>query len=1009
VGPTRAEPAKPSAPPAAPQPAAAPRSAPPARRAGLIESAPAPLQLSGGAGLGQGQALPAPVRATLEQSLGVDLAGVQVHTGAQAASAAAGLSARAFAYSSQIVLGAGERPTDLGLMAHEVANVVQQRGAPAIQRSAPGQSDAYEREAQRASAAMLGGEPFSVRERTSAPRVQGFLGIDLPNPLNYLADKANNIPGFRMFTIVLGVNPINMNSVPRTPANIMRALVEFIPGGNLITQALDNHGVFEKVGAWVEQQLGTLGLVGSSIKKAISEFIDSLGVSDLGNLGGVWERAKRIFTDPIDRIINFAKGLVSGIITFIKDAILMPLAKLAEGTRGWDLLTAVLGKNPITGEPVPRNAETLIGGFMKLIGQEEVWENMKKANAIARAWAWFQGAMNDLMGFVQQIPTLAINAFKALELVDIVLVPRAFMKVAAVFGDFIGKFIGWAGNAVWNLLEIIFAVVAPGALTYIKRTGAALKSILKNPLPFVGNLVKAAKLGFQNFANRFGEHLKAGLIGWLTGSLPGIYIPKAFTLGEIVKFVFSVLGLTWQNVRQKLVKVVGETAVKAMEAGFDIVITLVTQGPAAAWEKIKDQLANLKDMVIGGITDFVIDTVVKKAIPKLVAMFIPGAGFISAIISIYDTIMVFVNKISQIIQVVTGFIDSIVAIAGGVIDAAAKRVESTLANLLSLAISFLAGFIGLGKVADKIMGVINKVRQPIDKALDALINWIVTMAKKLFAKVFGKDKKDERTEEQKKADLKKAMGEATSLLKAGNMSHNKILKSLPSIKSKYKLTGLDLVVDKDGKNTETAHIRGIINPEDKTSEANLIKEPPDPKRKPIVEVKGNDVYVYDPAADEGSNQPGLASWNEGTAVVVLAIYPNDVKIGGKPPTEETRMRGGIIFTAIIDALENMFREKIKEAKVKGAGDEAAKKYTIKGVEGSWNPSSDNTKTFNQVYARRWTTLEAAAKATFTGGQALKRFGFDKVTINSTTPKWDDPSVEKRRELGFTHISCVFHK
>lgn len=35
------------------------------------------------------------------------------------------------------------------------------------------------------------------------------------------------------------------------------------------------------------------------------------------------------------------------------------------------------------------------------------------------------------------------------------------------------------------------------------------------------------------------------------------------------------------------------------------------------------------------------------------------------------------------------------------------------------------------------MGVINKVRAPIDKALDALIGWIVGMAKKLFAKVFG--------------------------------------------------------------------------------------------------------------------------------------------------------------------------------------------------------------------------------------------------------------------------------
>src|SRR6185436_15897881 len=110
--------------------------------------------------------------------------------------------------------------------------------------------------------------------------------------------------------------------------------------------------------------------------------------------------------------------------------------------------------------------------------------------------------------------------------------------------------------------------------------------------------------------------------------------------------------------------------------------------------------------------------------------------FISAILSIYDTVMVFVQKISKIIQVVTAFIDSIVTIAAGNIGAAASKVESILAGLLSLAINFLAGFAGLGKVADKVMGVVEKLRATIDKALDALINWIVTMAKKLFAWVF---------------------------------------------------------------------------------------------------------------------------------------------------------------------------------------------------------------------------------------------------------------------------------
>jgi hypothetical protein len=277
--------------------------------------------------------------------------------------------------------------------------------------------------------------------------------------------------------------------------------------------------------------------------------------------------------------------------------------------------------------------------------------------------------------------------------------------------------------------------VSPGAFGYIKKTGAALKSILKNPLPFVGNLVKAAKLGFTNFASRFLTHLKNGLLDWLTGSLEGVYIPKALSLPEIGKFVLSILGITWAQIRAKLVKALGpngEKIMSALETAFDIVVAFVKGGAAAAWEVIKDKLTSLKDQVISGIISMVVDTVISKAVPKLIAMFIPGAGFISAIISIYDTVMVFVNKISKIIQVVTGFINSIVAIAAGNIGAAAAKVESVLAGLLSLAISFLAGFVGLGKVADKVMGVIKKVQAAVDKAIDTAIAWIVAKAQAFF-------------------------------------------------------------------------------------------------------------------------------------------------------------------------------------------------------------------------------------------------------------------------------------
>ena len=736
---------------------------------------------------GGGAPLPPKVLRFMEPRFRANFGGVRIHTDAQAGALAARLSARAFTFGSHVFFARGawqpDSPAGAELIAHELTHTIQQRAA--VQR------EVVQREA----------GPVVIQQ--ARPQVQRF-GID--TVLDYIADKANIIPGFRMFTIVLGVNPINMSAVDASPANILRAVIEFIPGGGLVTQALDNSGVFEKVANWAAGQLKTLGMAGASIKKALMDFLNSLGLRDLASPGSVWDRAKAMFTGPIDQIKNFVKGFVTDIVQFVKDAILKPIAKLAEGTPSYDLLKGVMGKDPITGEPVADSADLMIGGFMTLIGQADVWENMKKSGAVPKAWAWFKGALADLKAFVLQIPPTFVAAFKSLELVDIVLVPRAFAKLAGVFGSFLGRFVSWAGTAVWNLLEIIFSVVKPGALAYVKRTGAALKSILKNPMPFVGNLVKAAKLGFQNFAGRFGTHLKNGLIDWLTGSLDGVYIPRALELGEIVKFVFSVLGLTWTNLRGKLVKAIGEPAVVALEKGFQIVKTLVTKGPAAAWEQIKSELSTLKDQVVGGIKDMVIEAVVTKAIPKLIAMFIPGAGFISAIISIYDTVMVFVQKIAKIIQVVTAFIDSIVAIAGGAIGAAAAKVESILAGLLSLAINFLAGFAGLGKIASKINGIIQKIRAPIDKALDKMVEWIRKIGKSIIDKLTGKDD----TPEQKQKRLDQAAAAALSAVSkySGKVVGAVILKPLLFvIKLRYRLTSLEPVKDGD-----VWAIRAEINP-----------------------------------------------------------------------------------------------------------------------------------------------------------------------------------------------------
>jgi hypothetical protein len=224
-----------------------------------------------------------------------------------------------------------------------------------------------------------------------------------------------------------------------------------------------------------------------------------------------------------------------------------------------------------------------------------------------------------------------------------------------------------------------------------------------------------------------------------------------------------------------------------LETVFDVVMALINGGPKAAWDVIQDKLTGLKDTIVQGIIDFVKDAVVTKAIPKLIAMFIPGAGFITAIISIYDTVMVFVEKISKIIAVVTAFINSIVAIAAGNIGAAAAKVESILGGLLSLAISFLAGLVGLGKVSSKIRDIVKKVRDTVDKAIEAAVTWIVNKAKSMFKSLFAKKRKDGDPEKEKliQAGLTAIDAGDQAAMKGGDLTREAADKVAATVKGQH--------------------------------------------------------------------------------------------------------------------------------------------------------------------------------------------------------------------------------
>lgn len=260
-------------------------------------------------------------------------------------------------------------------------------------------------------------------------------------------------------------------------------------------------------------------------------------------------------------------------------------------------------------------------------------------------------------------------------------------------------------------------------LAMLKKAKNAVDLIVADPIGFLKNVLAAIKKGLGQFVDNIWTHLKAGFMAWLFGSLmeAGVEVPKDLSLGSILKLVLQVLGLTYDRLRAKAVKLLGERAVGVIEQVAKFIWTLVTEGPAKLWEMIKEYLSNLKEMIIDAVQEWVITTLIKAAVTKLVSMFNPVGAIIQAILTIYNVVMFLIERINQILAFVESVVNSVYEIATGQIGAAANWIEKALARTIPIIIAFLARLLGITGITEKIIGIIKKIQSKVDQAIDKVI------------------------------------------------------------------------------------------------------------------------------------------------------------------------------------------------------------------------------------------------------------------------------------------------
>lgn len=289
------------------------------------------------------------------------------------------------------------------------------------------------------------------------------------------------------------------------------------------------------------------------------------------------------------------------------------------------------------------------------------------------------------------------------------------------------KFFTWALEKAGFSLAEIEGIINKGA--------AVLKAIFTQPIQFVKNLMNAAITGFKNFGKNFLTHLKNALFEWLTGSLEGLVLPQTWDFKGIIGVALQMIGISYANIRKHMVTEMTEPVVAGLEKTFTLVKTLITEGPMAAWDQLKEMAGEMRDAFIEAVKDFIKTKIIEQAIQWVVSIFVPGAGIVKAIIGIYDTVMFFIQKAKQIMQMISNFLGSISEIAAGNIGAAADAMENGLARGLSLVINFMAKLLRLDGITSKIQAAIKKIRDKVDAVLAKVAKWIADKAKKIWGAV----------------------------------------------------------------------------------------------------------------------------------------------------------------------------------------------------------------------------------------------------------------------------------
>jgi hypothetical protein len=554
-------------------------------------------------------------------------------------------------------------------------------------------------------------------------------------------------PVWELAKKVFHYDPLRGNEVNAPTVEILGDFLHLIGKDEALAQ-MRERGTLQQAADWLDAQFATFIGIKNDVFALFRDAWNAISPENLPNLLNTLPQLAQRAWALVQRVAAFAATVVGKVLELIKNALLGYLSAHASEIKGFRLLTVMIEQNPFTGQPVPRTAENLIGGFIALLPNgEATYQKLAESGVIAQAAGRITSAMTRLGITVELITSTFRGIWDSLSLEDLAAPLAAFERVMAKFRDPLNRIVEFVTEVVKVVIELILKLMNfPSDLlgSIIDNATRAIDDIEKDPVAFLMNMLEALKRGFLGFFDGIVGFLVEGLGGWLFRGLGamGITRPPDLSLKSILNLVLQVLGISVDMLWQRLAMHMPPERVAQMRGAVDTLsgawafLKEVQQdGVAAVWRHIESMLGNLWETILNLAKNWIMTEIVDRVIAKIISMLDPTGimAIVNSFIAFFKAVQSAIDYIRDILEIVNQYVTTFAQVAAGNVVPGAEKVTRGLANAVPIAIGFLANQVGLGNVPEKVVEIIGGLREMINEALDWLIKQALSLGQSIMS------------------------------------------------------------------------------------------------------------------------------------------------------------------------------------------------------------------------------------------------------------------------------------